>query len=102
MNMIKKYKNISFSIGSYILAFIITYVLPYLIPPSFNTTIINLASKYGDYIFLTPFFMLIILGIFFGARSNKLKESSWVGNLLIVLGIVIIIFYILMINGLMI
>jgi hypothetical protein len=70
----KKYKNVWLSLGFYVLAFLLTYVI----------------QRLGNSTALVPFFVLIILGIFFALRSNASKESSWAGGVMIFIGVLIL------------
>ncbi len=94
--MINKYKYILLSLGSYIAA-----VLWFGGVGQIGTALVktNHILPYGDFmntIALGVFFILVILGIFFGFKSNKAKESSWAGNLLMVIGIVVILGWLLL------
>ena len=102
MSLIKGYKNIFLSLGSYIIAFSWYFSWLYLgsilaLPPQppATTNILNI-------LVIGPASVLIILGIFFGYRSIKLKESLLVGNFLMVIGFITLFFYLLLRAGLMI
>ena len=69
----KKYKNISWALGSYIVGLIIYFTLLY-VPGSSPSAV------------YTPALVLILIGVFFGFRSIKAKESTWAGHLLVIVG----------------
>lgn len=50
-------------------------------------------------IVLIGLFILLFSGVFFGFKSNKIKESAWAGNLCTVMGIVVIVGYLLLMSG---
>ncbi len=68
----KTHKNISISLIFYILTVIFYFVL------NSPATI--------------PYFACALIGFFFAHMSNRKKESSWVGNLLLVIGILLFLF----------
>jgi len=81
MSFIKEHKNISLSIGAYILAALIFILWTYIVPTSPDSP---------NWIGLGLFVILIITGIFFGFKSNKSRESSWAGNVLMLIGTLIL------------
>ena len=102
MSLIKGRKNIFLSLGSYIIAFAWYFSWLYLGPilallpqPPTTANILNM-------LVISPALILIILGIFFGYRSIKLKESLLVGNFLVVVGFITLFFYLFLRAGLMI
>src|SRR6266446_2753966 len=85
MRVFTKYKNAFISLGSYAMAFLLTYAIPRFIwsydsPPS---------PAIGHWI-IGSSIVLVIIALFFAYKSNKSKESSWAGNLLMVIGIIIV------------
>lgn len=94
----KKHKNILCSLGSYIIAFLWLYL---------GVNVVNMvdySSSAGGIlnIFVALiYFILIIAGIVFAYKSKNSKESSWAGNLSMVIGILIGIYFLLMYMGLM-
>ncbi len=79
----KKYKNIYFSVLAYILAALILF---------FWTNVGLELPKTIAWIGLIIVGLLIILGIYFGFKSVKAKESLLIGNLLMLLGILALLF----------
>lgn len=67
------------------IAFLFTYFLPALIWPAFSYM-----SPTLGYFFLGLSFIFVVIGIIFAYKSNKHKESSWAGNLLVLIGLLII------------
>ena len=83
MTFIRKYKNILISLGSYILAFLVTYILPLFIwsydhPP---------ASRNIGFWFVGLSLTLVAFGVFSGFRSIMAKESTWAGHLVAAIGV---------------
>ena len=78
MSFIKSYKNVYLSLASYIIAYIWASI------PVANTP--GISNKIG----VSLLAMLILAGIFFAFKSNKAKESSWAGNVLMLVGILIL------------
>lgn len=98
---IKKYKFALISLGSYIIAFswFMFWVL-------FAENLVNPSesAQFSDILnnsILAVLFAIILLGVFFGLKSNKSKESAWLGNLLAATGIACIFYFLLMMAGLM-
>ena len=85
MSLIKSYKNAYLSLASYIIAFSVTYLVPTLIWPPFSSV-----SPTLGYFFLGLSFIFVIIGIVFAYKSNKQKESHWAGNLLLLIGLLIV------------
>jgi hypothetical protein len=77
----KKYKNISLSLGLYILALLITYVIP-----RFIWSYSPLPPRSVGYSLIGISIALVVLGMFFGFRSINEKESTWAGHLTILIG----------------
>lgn len=101
--MLKNYKNIFLSLGSYVVA-IVWFVSVVSVADFFMKTATPVSPTVGsvtNVVFLGIFFVLILVGIFFGYKSNKVRESSWGGNLLMVIGIVGILSYLLLMSGFM-
>lgn len=85
MSFIKRYKNAYLSLASYILAFSVTYLVPTLIWPPFS----YVSPTFG-YFFLGLSFIFVIVGMIFAYKSNKQKESPLAGNVLLLIGILIL------------
>jgi len=79
----KKYKNSLLSLSSYVLAFVLV-CWAFASEPHLGAT--------PDYLFyvLWTGFILIPVGIFFALRSDMRRESSWSGNLLMILGVLLL------------
>ncbi len=97
----KKYKNICLSIGSYLIAILWLAILVQI-----GSTLVATHKSFTlggtmNFIVLAVFFVFLLIGIFFGSKSNKAKESSWAGNLLMAIGIVLILGYLLLMSGFM-
>ncbi len=92
-----KNKNIILSIGSYVVA-IIWYVGAIMVGSALVANQVQ-TSEMGNTVVIIVFFALLFLGIFFGFKSNKTKESSWAGNLLMAIGIVVFLVYLLLMAG---
>ena len=78
----KKYKNIFIPLASYTLAVFLVYILPNVIwmshlPPSPN---------YFGYVSLAVSVFLVLIGIFFGFKGIKSKESLIASQLIVILG----------------
>ncbi len=74
-NNMKKYKNIYISFVLYAIALLIALLAPKSLTP-------NLLSHLG----LALVVILVLVGIFYGFKSIKTKESSWTGHLMVILG----------------
>src|SRR3989344_8698162 len=85
MSFIKRHKNVYLSLGSYVIAFSFTYFVPALIWPPFSSV-----SPTLGYFFLGLSLIFVIIGIIFAYKSNKQQESSWAGNLLLLIGLLIV------------
>ncbi len=85
MSFIKRYKNVYLSLASYIIAISVIYLVPALIWPPFS-----FVSPTLGYFFLGLSFIFVVIGIIFAYKSNKQKESLWAGNLLMLIGLLII------------
>ena len=83
----KKYKNSSLSLLSYIVAFLMVYWL-------FGSTSL---PRSADFPMFWISLILVIIGIFLGYRSNKMKESKWAGYVLMGLGILSLLFLLIFI-----
>ncbi|MES2216723.1 MAG: hypothetical protein V4481_05535 [Patescibacteria group bacterium] len=70
-----KNKNIYTSFALYVIALLIALLAPKSYSP-------NLFSQLG----LGIVVILVLVGIFYGFKSIKAKESSWAGHLMIVIG----------------
>ncbi|OHA16857.1 MAG: hypothetical protein A3C79_00830 [Candidatus Taylorbacteria bacterium RIFCSPHIGHO2_02_FULL_45_28] len=68
----QKYKNTYISVAFYVLALLFYFIL-------------NSPAT-------APYFICAVIGIFFAHMSNRKKESSWGGNLLLVVGILLVLF----------
>src|SRR3989338_11107971 len=79
MSFIKSYKNVYLSLASYIIALSSYFYLLFI--PNISPAIVY-----------SPTLVLILIGILFAHKSNKAKESSWAGNLLMAIGILILLF----------
>jgi FtsH-binding integral membrane protein len=79
----KKYKNTLLSLGCYIIAVLIVYLI-FASAPSLGPD-----PYYFAYL-LWIGFILVPVGIFFGFKSDKQKESSWCGNLLMIVGVLLL------------
>lgn len=90
--MSKNHKNIFISLAFYIITFVVYFCLLYI--PGISPTAVY-----------TPALILVLIGIFFGFRSIKARESSWAGHLVIVIGGLILasplIIFVLGANGLL-
>lgn len=69
------------------MAFTITYLLPQFF--SF-WSYENPAPRSVGYLIIGLSILFVITGIFFGFKSNHLKESPWIGYLFILIGFLII------------
>jgi len=86
----KKYKNVLLSLGSYVIAFVwyffwlspFSILLAKFIPP----TMAPLMNK----LIIIFYFIFILIGIFLGWKSIKSKESILFGNLIFLIGIIIL------------
>ncbi len=87
MSFIQSRKYILFSLGSYILAFLVVYIIPRLIWMPNNLSLP--VSRTVGYATIGFGLIMVIIGIVFGYKSNKTKESLWGGNLLMAIGILI-------------
>jgi hypothetical protein len=100
----KHHKNIVLSLSSYAIALIwffsVVFIADFFIKP--GTAVSSTIGSVTNITFLGIFFIIIFGGIFFALKSNKQKESSWVGNFLAAFGIVGFLFYLLLMAGLMI
>lgn len=94
----KNHKNIFLSLASYILA-VIWFTIWIQVGNAFATAHSSYTGNSMNIFVLAVFFILLIVGIIFGIKSNKAKESSWAGNLLAVIGIVILIGYFVLMSG---
>jgi hypothetical protein len=74
----KKHINTLLSLGSYVVALICYFCLLYI--PNISPSAVYV-----------PTLILLVVGIFFGFRSIKAKESAWAGHLMVVIGGLIII-----------
>src|ERR1035437_10316213 len=92
----KKYKNISLSLGFYILAFVWYGFFVYLIGPYWWTLFPTPESSVIVHtqvcLCFLPSLVMIVLGIFFAFKSKTLKESSCLGVFLAVIGLLILVF----------
>ena len=79
MISIKKYKNIWISLLLYIVA--VTYYMCLIYVPNISPNIVYY-----------PTAILLLVGILFGQISNKKKESTWGGNLLIIIYILTLLY----------
>lgn len=72
------YKNISITIGLYVISLII------------SLTGISLSHSIDINNYITALFIafFLLVGVGFSLKSNKQKESSWLGSLLGVIGII--------------
>ena len=85
MSFIKSRKNIFLSLVSYVVGVLTAYLWVYFVPAASYPGISN---KVGVGLVV----VLTLLGMLFGFKSNKAKESSWAGNVLILVGFLIILF----------
>lgn len=68
----KQYKNVYLAVAFYVLTIIFYFAL--------NSPV------------TIPFFACSLIGILFAHMSNRKKESKWAGNLLIVIGALLLLF----------
>jgi uncharacterized membrane protein len=85
MSFIKMHKNICLALGAYILVSLLLFTWAYIIPISTEPNLVKQIT-------LGLLVILIIAGIYFGSKSTKSKESSWAGDLLMVIGILTLLF----------
>jgi hypothetical protein len=85
----KKYKNALWSAGLYITAFLFSVLFPEGIDLISNLAIVKILLISS----VAVVFIVLIFGIFFAQKSVRYKETSWLGVLLTVLGILMAIFY---------
>jgi len=79
----KKYTNIWLSLISYVLAFIVAYPIPLIfLPPGY------IVSRPVSNLFIFVCTVFVGVGIFFGFRSIKAKESTWLGHFVILIGFI--------------
>lgn len=95
----QKYKNISLSLAAYIIGII--WFLGAVQIGNMLVATHQQSSGIGNIVVIGVFFLLLLIGVFFGFTSNKKRESSWAGNLLAAIGIVIILGYLLLMSGFM-
>ena len=93
MSFIKQYRNTSQSLLFCVLAvawyFGLYFLLIYLEQISiFAFNLLNNDFVFKYVILFGPSAIFSITGVFFAFKSNKLKESSWAGNLLMLIGII--------------
>ncbi len=81
----KKYKNIYLSVTFYIITILLAYLLPVLISLIFPK-IASSAATPLEYLFFGGAILSVVVGIFFGLKSMKTKESEWIGHLMVVIG----------------
>ncbi|OHA16856.1 MAG: hypothetical protein A3C79_00825 [Candidatus Taylorbacteria bacterium RIFCSPHIGHO2_02_FULL_45_28] len=75
-------KNIYIAIGSYVLALLVMLIgIPVSASPDTNNLTIAIVTA-----------IFLVIGIIFSLKSNKAKESSWIGSLLGIIGILWLIF----------
>lgn len=74
----KNHKNIILSLALYIVAFACYFYLLFI--PGISPKAVY-----------SPTLILILVGLFFGFRSIKAKESKWAGHLMVIVGGVILI-----------
>jgi hypothetical protein len=90
-------KNILLSVGSYVVAFILIYFGVY------ATNAIDASSSFGNIariLLAVIFFAFMLVGIVFGYKSNKAKESAWAGSVIMLIGILVSLYVFLLYNGL--
>ena len=87
----KKYKNIFLSFSAYVIA-IFWYLLGIYLGEilSLQPQSVTLGNILNGLV-LYPSLILCFVGMFFGLRSNKSNESSWLGYLMIMIGFFVII-----------
>ncbi len=86
----KKYKNIILSlemygaaIAWYFSGLFVGTLLPFY---QYGTAMTNILNG----IVLYPPLILSLIGIYFGFKSNKTNESSWLGSVMILIGVLVI------------
>lgn len=88
----KTHKNITWSLVLYIIGIAAYFCLLYI--PGISPNVVY-----------TPALIVLFVGIFFGFRSIKARESSWAGHMIVVIGGLIIIapflIFVLAANGIL-
>lgn len=84
----KTHKNIFLSLSFFLAAAI--WVVLWILPG--KDLLLYSPSNTIEATYIIPHFVLVIIGIFFSLKSNKRKESPWMGSLLGVIGILWLIF----------
>jgi hypothetical protein len=80
----KKYKNIYWSLVFYALTIVFVVIIPALL--WFSSPEFASAPSFLGHSLLAIGILSIFIGIFFGFRSIKAKESSWTGHLMLLIG----------------
>ncbi len=84
----KKYKNISLSLTSYVLA-IVWYLLGLSLGSILHIqTSTNATANILNGLVVYPSLLLVLIGMFFSLKSIKTKEAGLLGNFLLFLGLV--------------
>ena len=82
----QKYKNISWSLGSYAVSFVLFLLGLYAVKPQPSS--ITLINPWLSIVAL----IFVLYGIFCGFRSIKSKESTWAGYVITLIGFAMLIF----------
>lgn len=98
---LKKYKFASTSLSLYIIALIWYGTWFFYGSNLIDVSKSNLTLDTLNNSIIAVFLLIVLSGVFFGLKSNKKKESQWVGNLLAALGLACVFYFILLFAGMM-
>ena len=84
----KKYKNLLFSLGSYVFAFV-WYIFFISSSSSFSQFVPYKSGDILNKLVIIVYFLFIIIGLFFGFRSKK-NEPSVASSLMILIGLLLL------------
>src|ERR1017187_10549517 len=91
MPIVKRYANILLSLGSYVLAFVWYQLWQYGLGSYwkflFPSPVSLILGYLTIFLIFSPSLAFVSSGIFFAVRSLRLKESSWAGTYLGIIGI---------------